>query len=100
MADQSHRLALSVRPGRVATFVADEDIWRPKAMRMLEVYSRKWGGAGDIIAPLKDGTVVAPFWRILSDFDPDWLGFYTSTRRGRQMADPAAFEQWLDDQSK
>lgn len=99
MADSSHRLALSVRPGRVATFVGDEDIWRPKAMRMLEVYSRKWGGAGDIVAPVKDGKVVPQFWRILADFDPDWLGFYTPTRRGRQLADPAGFETWLDDQS-
>lgn len=54
MEDASHRLALWVRPGRVATFVTDDDLWRPEARRMLEATrvaspcSR--GGSGEVEA--------------------------------------------------
>jgi len=59
---------------------------------MLENYSRKWGGVADILSPVVAGAVHVPFWGLLAQFDPDWLGYYKPTHRGRQMADPAGFE--------
>lgn len=96
---RSRRLAISVRPGRVAVLVDDEARWQPKAMRMLETFARKWGGVADILAPVVAMAIADPFWELLADFDPDWLGYYAPTRRGQQMANAVGFEKWLDETS-
>jgi hypothetical protein len=63
---------------------------------MIELFSRAWGGHGDIlVAASDDGTVADDLWRLLERFDPDRLGYSVSTHRGRQMVDPTGFEQWL-----
>jgi hypothetical protein len=63
---------------------------------MIELFSRVWGGHGDIlVAASDDGTVADDLWRLLERFDPDCLGYYVPTDRGRQMVDPTGFEQWL-----
>ncbi len=64
---------------------------------MLELLSRKWGGVADTIVPLVNGAIPSPFWDVLAEFDPDWLGAYVPTRRGQQMANPEGFEKWLDE---
>jgi hypothetical protein len=63
---------------------------------MLENYSRKWGGVGDILFPVDEGFEVSTVWlSILSAFDPDRFATYQATHRGRHMANPVAFEEWL-----
>jgi hypothetical protein len=96
-----HRVETSVRPVRVASLIYDLEDWVPAAQRMIELLSRIWGGHGAIlVAASNDGTVSDDLWRLLERFDPDRLGYYVPTHRGRQMADPAGFEQWLDHEAE
>ena len=96
-----HRVETSVRPARVASLIPDVDDWIPAAQRMIELFSRAWGGRGDILVPTSDdGTVSDDLWRLLERFDPDRLGYHLPTHRGWQMADPAGFERWLDQEAK
>jgi hypothetical protein len=91
-----HRVETSVRPARVASLIYDVDDWIPAAQRMIELFGRAWGGHGDIlVAASEDGAVSGDLWRLLERFDPDRLGYYLPTHRGRQMVDPTGFEQWL-----
>jgi hypothetical protein len=62
----------SVRPARVAIIVDknDED-WEHTCLRIIEFYSRVWGGAYNFIVP-SDGTKIDErFWTLLEAFDPD-----------------------------
>ena len=96
-----HRVEASVRPARVASLIYDVEDWIPTAQRMIELFSRVWGGHGNIlVAASDDGDVSDDLWRLLERFDPDRLGYYVPTHRERQMVDPAGFEQWLDDEAK
>jgi hypothetical protein len=75
--------------------------WIPPTQRMIENFSRCWGGAGDIVIPVNDGgEIPTDMWNILDTFDPDRLGYYLPTPRGQQLAAPDAFEVWLDSQVK
>jgi hypothetical protein len=84
------RLRLSVRPARVAVLVPGGQGWEPAVFRTLEVLSRTWGGAGNVLVPVASGGVTEAFWRLLAAHDPDRLGYYQMTWRGRQLADPDA----------
>jgi hypothetical protein len=85
----------------VASLIYDVEDWIPAAQRMIELFSRVWGGHGGIlVAASDDGTVSDDLWRLLERFDPDRLGYYVPTHRGIQMADPAGFEGWLDREAK
>jgi hypothetical protein len=67
---------------------------------MIELFSRVWGGRGDILVPTADdGAISDDLWRLLELFDPDRLGYHMPTYRGWQMADPAGFERWLDQEA-
>lgn len=91
---------LSVRPPRVALFWRKNEQWQQSAARMLECFSRTWGGAGNICIPVDDLGEIAPaFWHILEAYDPDVLGLYYETRRHRQLADPQEFERRLDQEA-
>jgi hypothetical protein len=46
------------------------------------------------------GGVSEAFWRLLAAYDPDRLGYYQTTLRGHQLADPDAFDEWLSTQAK
>lgn len=68
---------------------------------MLENYSVTWGGAGDILVPVDLlGRPDAAFWPLIEIFDADRWGTYVITNRGHQLADPAAFEEWLQRESE
>jgi hypothetical protein len=97
---QYRRLRLSVRPARVAVLVPGGRGWEPGVLRTLEVFSRTWGGAGNILVPVAGGGVPEAFWPLLAVCDPDRLGYYQSTLRGHQLADPDAFDAWLSGQAE
>jgi hypothetical protein len=40
------RMQRSVRPARALTLLCSDGGWRSDALRMLECYSRTWGGDG------------------------------------------------------
>lgn len=59
-------VARSIRPPRAVTFVCTQDDWRSDVMRMIECYSRTWGGDGNgLVACSDDGDVAEPFWPLL-----------------------------------
>ncbi|HKM48819.1 MAG TPA: hypothetical protein VJX69_14600 [Terriglobales bacterium] len=83
-----------VRPGRVAVFVdINEPQWQGTCLRVIEYFTRLWGGCGNIIVPT-DGKVISPlFWRILERFDPDYVRAYARTGQDIEIEEPAKFEQ-------
>jgi hypothetical protein len=83
-----------VRPGRVAVLVDVGDAaWQRTCLRVIEFFTRLWGGCGNIIIPT-DGKTISPlFWRILGRFDPDYLNSYARTRRDIEIEEPAKFEE-------
>jgi hypothetical protein len=94
------RLRFSVRPARVAVLIPGGQGWEPVVLQTLEVLSRTWGGAGNILVPVAGGGVAEGFRRVLAAHDPDRLGYYQPTWRGRQLADPDAFDEWLSTQAE
>ena len=82
-----------MRPGRVAVFVDVNDAqWQSTCLRVIEYFTRLWGGCGNIIVPT-DGKTISPLlWRILERFDPDYLKAYARTGRDIEIEEPAKFE--------
>lgn len=68
-------------------------------MRVLESFSRTWGGAANVILPWHESGVPSLFWRLLERFDPDYVATFVETLRGWRLSRPDAFERWLDEQS-
>ncbi|MFZ5788155.1 MAG: hypothetical protein ACOY3Y_17085 [Acidobacteriota bacterium] len=93
-----HRaLTLSVRPPRVAVFLRESDGWQHSAIRVLESFSRCWGGAGNIIVPFNGDGVSEVFWSILRRFDPDRLGYFRPDARSRELANPEEYRRWVEE---
>lgn len=91
---RSLTISTSVRPGRVAVLVdAKDPQWQSTCLRIIEYFTRMWGGCGNIIVPT-DGKQIGPlFWRILERFDPDYLEAYKRTGRDLEIEEPAKFEE-------
>ena len=87
-------ISTSVRPGRVAVLVdVNDDHWQNTCLRVIEYFTRMWGGCGNIIVPT-DGKSIAPlFWSILERFDPDYLRGYQRTGKDFEIEEPTRFEQ-------
>jgi len=83
-----------VRPGRMAVLVDLNDThWQGSCLRVIEYFTRLWGGCGNIIIPT-DGKEISPlFWKILERFDPDYVDAYGRTGRDVEIEEPAEFEQ-------
>src|ERR1043165_3618792 len=83
-----------VRPGRVAVLVDINDAeWQGSCLRVIEYFTRLWGGRGNIIVPT-DGKVISPlFWSVLERFDPDYLYAYGRTWRDIEIEKPGTFEE-------
>jgi hypothetical protein len=83
-----------VRPGRMAVLLDINDVqWQNSCLRIIEYFTRLWGGCGDIIIPT-DGKVISPlFWETMECFDPDYLLAYKRTLRDIEIEDPAKFEE-------
>ena len=84
----------SVRPARVAILVdkADQD-WQHTCLRIIEFYSRLWGGAYNIIVPTDGREITEPFWTLLEAFDPDYLYRYAKSGEDLAQSHP---EQYAD----
>lgn len=91
------QVLLNVRPPRLAIAFPGGSGWETPAQRLLEGFSRIWGGAGNVIFSVgEDGEVHPAVWRVLKRYDADRWGYYAPTLCGRQMANPEAFDAWLD----
>ena len=87
----------SVRPPRAVTLVKISGDWRADLLRMLECYSRTWGGDGNGLVAIPDSWQIAePFWSLLPEFDADHWFAFRQTRRGLRMSDAAAYEAMVD----
>jgi len=86
----------SLRPPRAVTLLCSDGDWRADALRMMECYSRTWGGDGNGLAACSHSWEIAkPFWPLLRALDADhWLAFQR-TQRGLRLADPAAYDTLL-----
>jgi hypothetical protein len=87
----------SVRPPRIAILVDKSDkTWQETCLRIIEVYSRLWGGAYNIIIPTDGETMDERFWTLLQTFDPDHLYRYGKTGQDLYLSQPAEYQQALD----
>src|ERR1700724_1112735 len=88
---------LSLRPPRAVTILCSDADWRADALRMMECYSRTWGGDGNgLVACSPDWKIAEPFWRLLRGFDADHWVVFQRTIRGLRLADPEAYEARLE----
>jgi hypothetical protein len=62
-------------------------------LRIIEFYSRLWGGAHNIIVPTDGREITEPFWTLLEAFDPDYL--YRYAKSGEDLAQSHT-EQYAD----
>ena len=95
------RVRRSIRPARVATLVPNDEHWRSDVLRILEGYSRTWGGDGNALIGCSDSWEVhEAFWSLLKSVDPDHWTVFQRTLRGLKMSDPTFYDRWLDEQVK
>ena len=66
----------TIRAPRIATFVKAKDLHWQDILRIIETYSKIWGGAYDIIVPIRDKSIDQVFKAILKKYDPDFLWVY------------------------
>lgn len=83
-----------IRSGRVAALVdINERQWQHSCLRIIEYFTRLWGGWGNVIIPT-DGNKIDPlFWKILETFDPDYLEVYQRSGRDFELEEPEKFEE-------
>jgi hypothetical protein len=94
------RVILNVRPPRLATVFYGGEQWEVTARRLLEGYTRIWGGGGNLIVPIGEtGQVHPALWRVLKRYDADRWAFYAVTRHGQRMAQPYEYEAVLAEQA-
>ena len=85
----------SARPLRMAVIVPSNDDWISASSRMMENFSRVWGGRGNILVPWAQDGITEPFWRILACYDPDIIGVYQRTYRHLELHDPQRYNEHL-----
>ena len=92
-------ISTSVRPGRIAVLTDIHDKqWQSTCLRLIEYFTRMWGGCANIVIPT-DGKTIAPvFWSILEAFDPDYLEAYQRTGADFEIEEPAEFEKQYQQQ--
>ena len=63
-----------VRPPRIATLIPDSTNWHEDVISLFNIYSRTWGGLGDIIVPYsQDGTIHEAIFNGLREYDADYF---------------------------
>jgi hypothetical protein len=67
--------------------------WQNTCLRVVEYFTRLWGGCGNIIIPTNGETISSQFWKIMECFDPDYLLVYSRTGRDIEIEKPAEFEK-------
>lgn len=98
--DTQHRgVTSSARPLRMAVIVPSNDDWISASSRMMENFSRIWGGCGNILIPWTKDGITEPFWRILEFYDPDIIGVYQRTYRHLELHDPSHYKEHLQQQA-
>jgi hypothetical protein len=71
----------------------NEPQWEGTCHRVIEFFTRLWGGCGNIIIPTDGKTITPLFWRVLKNFDPDYLAAYRRTARDLEIEQSPKFEE-------
>lgn len=66
------------------------------SMRVIEFYSRLWGGAYNIIIPTDGTSIDERFWTLIEAFDPDYIFQYRSTLEDVAIAEPDRYQEILN----
>jgi hypothetical protein len=87
----------AVRPARLAVLIdrADGD-WEHICLRIIEFFSRLWGGAYNVIVPTDGKSIDERFWQILEAFDPDYVYAYRKSGEDVRLARPDRYKAALD----
>lgn len=88
----------SVRPGRVAILTDRvDDHWQDTCLRIIEFFSRLWGGAYNLIVPTDGKTIDEKFWAILEAFDPDYVYCYRKSGEDIRLSTPNEYNKIVDE---
>ena len=87
----------SVRPQRIVVLIdkTDQD-WEATCLRIIEFFSRLWGGAYNIIVPTDGGVIDPQFWTILEAFDPDRVYRYQKTGEDLRLTRPEQYQRIVE----
>lgn len=84
----------SVRTPKVVTFISITDpYWRHTVSKIIEWYSKMWGGAHNLIIPTNGKTIDERYWKLLERYDPDYLYAYRYSFAELIEADPKNYEK-------
>lgn len=98
---KSKKLFTAVRPPRVACLVNQhDDDWQQTCMRVIEFFSRVWGGGHNIIIPTDGNTISDPFWKILEAYDADYIYYYLQTGTDFKARNPDEYRARLEKEVK
>lgn len=87
----------SVRPARIAILVEKTDTdCQHTCLRIIEIFSRLWGGAYNIIVPTDGTTIDERFWALLEAFDPDYLYRYQKSYEDLLQSNPEEYGRIVD----
>jgi len=86
-------ISTGVRPGRIAVLTdINDQQWQSTCLRIIEYFTRTWGGCGNIIVPTDGKTISPNFWKLLEIFDADYLQAYRRTGADAEIEQPDKFE--------
>ncbi|SRR6266568_3975413 len=98
---KTKKLFTAVRPARVACLVNQDDgDWQQTCMRIIEFFSRVWGGAHNIIVPTDGNGLTEKFWKILEAYDADYIYYYLHTGTDFKLRNPEEYRARLEAEVK
>lgn len=87
-------IGASVRTPKVVTFISNKDpYWEHTVMRIIEWYTKIWGGAYNLIIPTDGKTIDERYWKILERYNPDYLRSYYYAYAELSTANPKRWEK-------
>jgi len=83
------RLFTSVRPARIACLISEQDAdWQESSLRIIEFFSRVWGGGNNIIVPTDGNDLSVIFWKLLYVYDADYIYYFHKSGLDQKIVHP------------
>lgn len=90
-------ISMAVRSARLAVLIPKDDpCWKSVVLRVFEWFSKVWGGGYFIIVPTDGKTIDDVFWKILKDYDPDYIYSFKPSFLDLENSNPSEFVQSYD----
>lgn len=94
-------ISMAVRSARLAVLIPKDDIhWKSVLLRAFEWFSKAWGGGYFIIVPTDGKTIDDVFWKILKDYDPDYIYSFKPSFLDLEYSNSPEFVQNYDENVK